>query len=221
MDMKNKAIEIITGRYGVGTPEQNQVVDSILGGIYARERFEIYFHWYNILHELGHSIIYFYTDERPHPVNEEQLVNDFAVAYWLTYGENEKLKFLDEIITYALAHLKCPAPSGVTHITYAYEKWGTDELFNFNNYGWFQFNCVKESLLKRRDLPTVLIQMGLKNIQIQPRETYTYPLINENMARQVIKDAVSTMQKWGVELPEAYITFDNDPNRHMCNIIDL
>lgn len=124
MDTEKKVVEIITGGYGMGTSEQNEVVDTILGEIHARERFEIYFHWYNILHELGHSIMYFNTDNRPHIVNEEQIVNDFAVAYWLYYGEDEKINSLNEIISYALAHLKCPTPTGVTHIEYAHEKWG-------------------------------------------------------------------------------------------------
>lgn len=221
MDTEKKAVEIITGRYGMGTSEQNEVVDSILGGIHAGERFETYFHWYNILHELGHSIMCFNTDVRPHPVKEEQIVNDFAVAYWLYYGENEKISSLNEIISYALAHLKCPAPTGVTHIEYAHEKWGTEDIFSFNNYGWFQFSCVKDSLRDRKDLALVLTQMGIKNIQVQPQKTFTYSVIDENTARKVIDDAVPALRKWGVKLPDAYIVFDNDPNRHMCNIIDL
>lgn len=95
MDTEKKVVEIITGRYGMGTSEQNEVVDTILGEIHARERFEIYFHWYNILHELGHSIMCFNTGKRPHIINEEQIVNDFAVAYWMYYGEDEKMNSLN------------------------------------------------------------------------------------------------------------------------------
>jgi hypothetical protein len=221
VDIGKKVVEIITGRYGMGTSEQNEVVDTILGEKYAKERFEIYFHWYNILHELGHSIMFFNTDVRPHMVNEEQIVNDFAVAYWLYYGEDEKINSLNEIISYALAHLKCPAPTGVTHIEYAHEKWGTQDFNTFNDYGWFQFNCVKDSLRERKNLASVLTQMGIKNIQVQPQKTIIYSVINEDTAIKVIEDAVPTMLKWGVILPEAYVIFDNDPNRHMCNIIDI
>lgn len=63
--------------------------------------------------------------------------------------------------------------------------------------------------------------MGIKNIQIQPQETFTYPVIDENMARKVIEDAVLTIRKWGVKIPDTYIVFDNDPNKHMCNIINM
>lgn len=69
---------------------------------------------------------------------------------------------INEIISYALSHLQCPAPTGTTHIEYAIEKWGTEELNNFNNYGWFQFSCVKDSMNKRKNLDTVLTQMGSK-----------------------------------------------------------
>ena len=221
MDIEKKVIKIITGRYGKGTSEQNEVVDSILGGIHARERFEIYFHWYNILHELGHGIMCFNTDVPQHPVNNEQIVNDFAVAYWLYYGEYEKINLLKDIISYALTHIKCPVPTGVNHNEYAQMTWGTQDFYSFNNYGWFQFSCVKQSLSERKDLAIVLAQMGIKNIQVQPRKTYTYPVINENTTKTIIENAVHTMKKWGVKLPDAYIVFDNDPNRHMCNIVNL
>ena len=70
----------------------------------------------------------FNADVRPHPISEEQIVNDFAVAYWLIYGENTKINFLDKIISNALENITCPAPSGVSHIEYAYEN-GTQKIF--------------------------------------------------------------------------------------------
>lgn len=221
METGKKAINIITGRYGMGTSELNHIVDAIFGRIHARERFETYFHWYNLLHELGHGIMCFNADVRPHPISEEQIVNDFAVAYWLIYGENTKINFLDKIISNALENITCPAPSGVSHIEYAYEKWNTEDFHNFNNYGWFQFSCVKDSLRKRKNLEIVLTQMGVKNIKVQPKKTFIYPVIYENVVREIIDDAVSVLRKWGVKLPDTYVTFDSDPNKHMCNVIDL
>ena len=53
-------ILIITGRYGQGTPESNEAVRSILGTENSRERFNVYFNWYNIspLAKLSHRIFF-------------------------------------------------------------------------------------------------------------------------------------------------------------------
>ncbi len=56
--------------------------------------------------------------------------------------------------------------------------------------------------------------------KVQPGETYIYPVIDENVAGKIIEDAHFTMRKWGVKLPDAYVAFDSDPDRHMCNIVE-
>jgi hypothetical protein len=221
MDNKRKAIEIITGRYHKGTPDNDEIIHAIFGKEYAEERFEIYFHWYNILHELGHGIVEFNSKNQPHPVDVEQLVNDFAVAFWLYYGEAEKLNEIENIVTYALAQIKSPARKGMTHIEYAKGKWGTKDLYNFNNYGWFQFSCVKASLYERKKLELVLEMIGIENVKTQPSKTVTYDLLKEGTVSKIIDDAVIILREWGVVILDVYVTFDNDPNRQMCRIVDL
>ena len=220
MDRNNSYIEIVTGSYGEGTAEQNSIVDKILGGEAAKSRFELYFHWYNILHELGHSIMFYYAKNRPHMVDEEQLVNDFAVSYWLHYGEAEKLAAIEEIIEYALAHIKRPAAASIGYLDYARIHWNDQDFFNFNNYGWFQFSCVESSLLRKRLLKDVLVEMGVQNITEQPYRCLSYSISNADMPRKILKDAVLNLRDWGVLLPEAVITFDQDPNMHMSKIVE-
>jgi len=221
MDTTGKAIKITTGRYGKGSAEQNKTVDAILGKGCAKERFELYFHWYNVIHELGHGIIHFHAENRPHPVHEEQLVNDFAIAYWLHYGEDGKIIYLSSIIDYALAHLQCPAEAGIGHIAYAKENWGKEALYNFNNYGWFQFSSVFGALRERQDLESALEKMGIKNIKPQPQKTLVYRNITEDTTTKIAKDAASVLRRWGVVIPDVYVVFDDDPNRHMCRVIDV
>jgi len=217
---EKKAIEIITGRYGKGTVDDNRIVDSIFGEN-AKEWFEIYFHWYNVIHELGHGIMIFNCKTRPHPVAEEQLVNDFAVAFWQHYGEEEKILKLKSILTYALSHLRCPVKSDISHVEYALDNWGTEELNNFNNYGWFQFSCVSISLCERKTIEQVLNLMGVKNITAKPRKTLIYPVINEETVIEIISNAADILREWGARLPDVSCRLDNDPNKHMCNIIDF
>lgn len=220
MDIQGKHIEIITGRYGRGSQADNIVVDGILGGEQAKERFELYFHWYNLLHELGHGIVFFHQESRLHPVDEEVLVNDFAVAFWQYYGDRESIDKLSMVVSYALAHLKCPVDTGISYIDYAVEKWGREELYNFNNYGWVQFSCVANSLRQGKTLESVLPQMGIKDIKAQPPKTLSYVVLDEDTVPKIIEDAVCVLREWGVMLPDVSVRFDDDPNRHMCNIID-
>lgn len=216
--MAAKSIEIITGRYGLGTEEQNSAVDSILGGSSAKENFELYFHWYNLIHELGHGIMCFNGAIRPHPVEEERLVNDFAVAFWLYYGEERKVEALKGIVSHALAHVTRPIASGISHIDYAATNWGKREFWSFNNYGWFQFSCVADSLASAKSLSPVLELMGVLDARVQPRQTFAYSLDDDNAPRDIVMNAAAVLRRWGAVIPAVRLTFINDPNRHMCNI---
>ena len=68
----------------------------------TEERFRIYFQWYNVLHELGYGLIYYNNGVNIAVADEEQLVNDFVVAYWKYYGEEDKVKELEDIVNYAV-----------------------------------------------------------------------------------------------------------------------
>jgi len=219
--MELKTMEIITGSYGKGTPEENKIVDSIFGNVNTEEKFRIYFFWYNVIHELGHVIMMVYNDVRPHPVKEEELVNDFAVAFWLHYGEDRKINDLTDIVQNSLINFICPVNKGVTHIDWAIEKWGTDDLFNFNNYGWFQFNCVNNSLKEKKPLSSVLKQMNVDDIKNQPKLLLEFPVLTEEIVPDILLKAVDALKTWGVALPKIQHSFDNDPNKHMVIIVDV
>jgi hypothetical protein len=214
---EKQTMEIITGTYGTGTEEQNEIVDVILGKQIAKESFEIYFHWYNIMHELGHGIMNFNSCGSLHAVEEEQLVNDFAVAYWFYYGETEKIIKLKSILDYAMSHLTRPVDKSIDYLTYAIENWGKEELFTFNNYGWFQFSCVLDSLSRNPLLESVLGKMGINDVRKQEKKTLYYR-IDTHMPEAVVENAVSILREWGVFLPDVSVTFDKDPNRHMLRV---
>jgi len=74
---------------------------------------------------------------------------------------------------------------------------------------------VKDSLRERKSLAIVLTKMEITNIQIQLQKTNTYSVFDENTAIKIIEDSVPELRKWGLKLPDVYIVFDNDPNRHM------
>lgn len=117
--------KIITGQYSTAGDIGQQMIQALFGKD-AQYRYELYFHWYNLIHELGHAIMMFNNPARPHPAEEEQLVNDFAVAYWRQYGETAKLRQLEELVTQTLT--KFPALTDGDYLEFTKAHWG--ELFS-------------------------------------------------------------------------------------------
>ena len=211
---------ITNGLYGQGTEEQNEMIHSFLGGEYARDRFELYFQWYNTIHELGHLITFYHeTAESRHTVDEEQLVNSFAVAFWMYYGEEEKLDALEDMVDYVLGNI-IPPVDNMSHLDYwrgVVDEERIHEEFTFNNYGWFQFSIVRDLLRERNslDLESILTEMmGVENVQLQPTQTLVYPRLGTDVAPEIIADVISLLRDWGVTLPDVYIAFPTDPNMH-------
>lgn len=203
---------VTTARYGQGTENDNKNVEIALGKENTEERFKLYFQWYNVIHELGHGVLRYNSDIKISAAEEEQLVNDFAVAYWLHYGEAEKINELENIVEYASNNIKSNAPKGMNHLEYGKKNWSKPSFNTFNNYGWFQFNCVKESLKNKKTLEEVLKEMKIKNFKATKSKLFEYPIITEEVSTKIINDAVNNFHKWNLEFPEVIQFFDDDPN---------
>ena len=119
------------------------------------------------------------------------------------------------IVAYALNNFERPVDENTSHMEYGRSRWGKRDFFTFNNYGWFQFNCVNESLREIRTLESVLSDMGVKSVSIQPQQTFIYHTVGEETVADIIYDTVSVLREWGAEIPSIYHTFNNDPNKHM------
>jgi len=223
--MKNIAdyrVEIKTGQYQIATENDKKMVDAIFGDKSAY-KFELYFHWFNLIHELGHVIIEFSSHQRVDPAEEELLVNEFAIAYWKHYGEKEKFQELEWIVTKGLERFGIPNDLKVEEdfITYAKEKWRTEEFWSFNSYGWFQFSCVDQAINKDICLESVLTKMGVQTSVYQVEEILKYDE-PETMSECVVFDALTELRKWGVTLPEEInLVYSDDPNCHMCVFTEI
>lgn len=210
--MKNTNPFIITGQYRAADAVQQAMIQSLFGEN-AEYRYEVYFHWYNVIHELGHAIMMFNQPERPHPAQEEQLVNDFAVAYWRHYGEEDKLRELSGIVEDALSRLAAPSQDG--HLEYAEKNWGTDAFITFESYGWFQFSCVQSALSGHMSLEQALARMSPFPVIHQESMTLPYA-VNEGIAQSVVTEAIRILTSWGITLPQQIpVSFCDDVNCHM------
>ncbi|MCC8122230.1 MAG: hypothetical protein LIO58_01630 [Oscillospiraceae bacterium] len=222
-DTSDPVAVIANGLYGQGTEEQNATVDALLGGENPQESFELYFQWYNSVHELGHSITTSYGTydsenmNLRHMVEEEQLVNSFAVAFWMYYGEEEKLDELEVIVERALSNITPPVED-MSHLDFmrkAIDEGKFNEVFTLETYGWFQYNIVRDALRQRDslDLESILAQMtGNGNVKLQAQETLVYPTLGADMVPEILADVTSTMRDLGVAVPDIYVTFSTDPN---------
>lgn len=209
---------ITTGLYNQSTKEDQENVVNALGKENTEERFEIYFQWYNVLHELGHGLLYYNNGVDLHIVDEEQLVNDFAVAYWKHYGELEKINELENIVNYAVKNVGDNYKNNIDYLELGKENSNKrtfkTSFFNFNDYGWFQFSSVKHSFDENKDLETVLKEMGFSDFEISEREVLKYKEINQETSTKIINDAVDNFREWGLDFPNATHHYDKNPNNN-------
>lgn len=147
--------KIISGRYESGTEEQQAGYRMLFGEDNIQYKFDLYFHWYNIVHELGHCMVATQNITMSN-VQEEMFVNEFAVAYWNYIGANTQLKELEEILKGIIATIDSPVPEDSGFTEYYESIWGTEVLDDVMIYGYFQLNSVLEAMRGKKDLKTVL-----------------------------------------------------------------
>lgn len=209
-------ITILTGRFETGTAEEQDIVTRIFGTNDTIHRYRLYFYWYNTIHEVGHYILQFHKTKGWDEVDEEMLVNLFAAAYWGHYGEAEKLEWLKEVVQTGLGRYTRPALATGSALAYAKAHWenSKEELFSFNNYGWFQFSLVSSALAKTLSLKDILAQMQINDLTAQPRQEFRYNLDDENLPFACVHDAVQNLRLWGLNIDVPNHIFVDSPSRH-------
>lgn len=218
-----RCYSITTALYNQSTIEDQKNVENAMGIENTEERFKIYFQWYNVIHELGHGLLYYNKGVDLDIVNEEQLVNDFAVAYWKYYGEQEKLFELKDIVNYAVKHVGTNYEKGIDYLEFGKNnsdgKSFYNSFFNFNDYGWFQFSSVKNSFETNKTLEEVLKEMGFNDFKLSEGKELIYKEINNNVSTQIINDAVINFNEWGLKFPNVTHHYDKNPNNNYSRSI--
>lgn len=211
---------IITGKFETGGPEIKKVISDILGADKLEEKYKLYFYWFNVIHELGHVILRFNEHENLSDFEEEPIVNDFAIAFWSYYGETLKFKQLSELIQDSIPRFVSPVPEvhpvpeDINYIEYAEKNWGKETFFTWNNYGWFQFNCVLNSLCNKKSLEDMLRIMSNNMIITQPKLLLSYEINADKLPMRIVQDATVILRDWGINLPDIPHIMVDDPFRH-------
>jgi len=219
---EERVILIITGRYGQGTVEENKMVSSILGGEKDQERFNVYFNWYNTVHEVGHIVSWLIGNDfssngsNPDFLKEEQFANAFAVAFWRRYGDEETFNELRELVPFVVENFERPVAEN-EDVSDFFSLMEVGEIEpNFNNYGWCQFSLVDQELKKEVDFEKLLIDCGLTFTRAPSLTTLEFESISEKDISKILKAVFVVLAEWGISIPRhIYHALSNNPNHHM------
>ena len=199
---------IRSGKYETGTEEQQLGFRQLLGedAIYS---FDLYFHWYNIIHELGHCFTGQSNIYQNSNIDQEMFVNEFAVGYYTYVGETERLNELKTMVQGNIDRMPSPIPEGETFLGFYKRIWNTDALMQVMIYGYFQFRSVLEALDKQRSFEDIAAELGFKihtsdilkcNSELSSANTEIY-----------LHTALENMKNIGMNIPQVRLELVDDP----------
>ncbi|SEQ27121.1 hypothetical protein SAMN02910369_01499 [Lachnospiraceae bacterium NE2001] len=199
---------IMSGKYENGNEEQQIGYKQLLGEDNIQYKFDLYFHWYNLVHELGHCLVEKYGIKMT-PVQEEMYVNEFAVSYYRYIGELDRLVELQSILVPVIENMPSPVPEDSSFISYFERIWGTEALMNVMTYGYFQLRSVVEAIRKKRDFSEVVSELGV-NLQSATIKNNGGDISASN-AEEYLTSAIENIKALGLDVPQIRLELVDNP----------
>jgi len=212
---ENKTFDykIITGQLEKGTQAQKESFIQLFGEEDTQAKFDLYFHWYNIAHEYGHCLLA-YHGKGMGKVQEELLVNRFAVSYWKAAGLTDELDELKVLLENILKSFPNPVPEGRSLVEWYTEIWGSDLLMSVPVYGYLQFKGVLLAMEGNESLTEWLDSVGIRYAgKSLESKSAVYP-INSESAALYLMDLQNNLKRLGVSIPSAGVQLIDDPTTH-------
>lgn len=198
---------IQSGKYESGTLEQQSGFRQLFGNN-VLSRFDLYFHWYNLIHELGHCFVG-QSQMQLSDIQQEMFVNEFAVGYYRYVGEIRRLKELQTMVEGVMDQLPSPVPAEESFIAYYERIWNTDAIVQTTIYGYFQFNSVLAALKKQRSFEDAAMELGQR---IHPSEVITcHAELCSSNAGKYLDTALANMKAFGMDVPSVRLQLMDDP----------
>lgn len=201
--------KIISGQFESGTEKQQEAYKMLFGEENIQYKFDLYFHWYNIIHELGHCIVDAQKINMTN-VQEEMFVNEFAVAYWKHMGKEDKIEELGNILKEIMSNMPSPVPDNISFVRYYESIWGTELLNDVMLYGYFQLNSVLEAIKCNKELKTVLKVLDIELSSNTAMTEYDGTICAKN-AYKVLSNAVENINKLDIEPIQIDIELVDNP----------
>lgn len=201
--------KIISGQYELDTEDQQAGYKMLFGEDNIKYKFDLYFHWYNIVHELGHCVVDVQKINMS-KVQEEMFANEFAVAYWTYIGAEAQLKELEDILKGIIENIDSPVPSQMSFAEYYESIWGMEVLNNVMLYGYFQLNSVLEAVKGKKDFKTVLKSIDIDLNSNTSMSKYEGSICVENVYK-VLENAVANINKLHINPIQVGIELVDNP----------
>lgn len=208
-ESRDMSYKIISGQYELGTKEQQAGYKMLFGEENIQYKFDLYFHWYNIVHEVGHCVIDAQEISMSR-VQEEMFVNEFAVAYWKHIGEENRIRELENMLKEIMANIPSPVPNDVSFAEYYESIWGEEVFNNVMLYGYFQLNSVMEAIKGNKDLKTVLESIGIDLKSDVVMSMYDGAICAES-ANRVLSNVVTNINKLDINPIQISIELVDNP----------
>ena len=205
---KKLRYKIISGRYETGTEEEQTGYRQLFGEDNIQYKFDLYFHWYNLVHEMGHCLVEKYGKQMS-KVQEEMFVNELAVSYYRYIGESERLRELEGYLQAVIDMVPSPVPEGQTFTSFFESIWGTEALNNVMMYGFFQLNSVLEAMHKEKKFEDIAKELGV-TLQASKPEKCTASITSSNAAA-FLESAAVNMRSFGFDVPEITLELNDNP----------
>ena len=200
--------KIISGMYETGNAEQQAGYEQLFGKDEIQRKFDLYFHWYNLIHEMGHCLVAQYGLKKS-DVQEEMYVNEFAVGYYRFIGENEKLEELKSYLQAVTGQIPSPVPADQTFVSFFESIWGTEQMMNVMLYGYFQLSSVLEAMKNDREFSDIISELGAV---ISPAEIKKCEeTISAANAEKHLSTAMENLRAMGLKVPEISLELAEDP----------
>ena len=206
--------KIVSGRYETGTQVQQMGYNQLFGNERIQEKFDLYFHWFNIVHEIGHIIVDIQKIDMD-KVDEELFVNCFAVSYWRSVDECNNLEKVQCIIEDILKHMPSPIPHGATFNDFFKSIWGTEQMNSVMMYGYFQISCVSEAFKSNKSLSELLSEVGYENVDMSVIKPYNEGVNSEN-TNKVLNQCIKNLNSIGVKVNDVKIELVDNPEIQCC-----
>ncbi|HHD2753547.1 TPA: hypothetical protein ACOTG0_002359 [Clostridium perfringens] len=210
--------EIISGKYETGTVEEQIGFAQLFGEESVQKKFDLYFHWYNIIHEIGHVLVDINNVDMD-GVNEELFANSFAVAYWKKVDKKNNLNRVKEMIHHIIKDIPSPLTKESNFKEFFKKIWGTEIMNSVMMYGYFQLCCVLEAFNLDKNLSDVLQEVGYKEISLSDMKPYSYDVNSEN-TEKVLENCLDNLKACGVtNLSEITLKLVDNPEMQCCNVV--
>ncbi|MDZ5253840.1 hypothetical protein [Clostridium sp. LIBA-8841] len=210
--------EIISGKYETGTVEEQMGFAQLFGEESVQKKFDLYFHWYNIIHEIGHVLVDINNVDMD-GVNEELFANSFAVAYWKKVDKKNNLNRVKEMIYHIIKDIPSPLTKESNFKEFFNKIWGTEIMNSVMMYGYFQLCCVLEAFNLDKNLSEVLQEVGYKEVSLSKMKPYSYDVNSEN-TEKVLENCLDNLKACGVtNLSKITLKLVDNPEMQCCNVV--